>query len=388
MRHYILAIFAVSMILLFGCASQAPPVVVDEPPAPPAPPVVKNTTVAAQPCSAGNIVQNDNCFSSLAAEKDDPTYCKSIYSIDVLDSCLAHFANSSLDICKQVSSSTIRFSCLTANAVREKSESICNLIDNTDAAAACLRKVLPPCMLISDESERSLCIALDKKDFSLCEGDACLAAYAFNQSDDLACGAITQQNDRYYCLALVAQSPAVCLDAPLQPVQDLCIERVAEAIGDVSACGLATAGSDYRNNCYLYFAVRGRDSAICQKPLYETQRDACYKSYSIQTATIDACPKIIESTNRADCYFKSAKINRMPSLCNLLWTNDLKDTCCSGAILYPAEGPVPEDCPSVVSVDWRDKCYYQSARLNYNSTLCSLITNGTSDYRNCNSLFN
>jgi len=384
MRYHILAIFAISMLLLFGCTQPAPPVVQEPEPVVIVP--VKNTTIAS-PCTGGNVVQNDNCFSSLALEKSNSSYCKSIYAIDKYDACLANFANSSLEICKQIATPEIRFTCLTANAVREKSEDICNMIDNTDAAAACLKKVLPPCMLISEESARSLCIALDKQDFSICTDNACLQAYAVNQSSELACGAITQQNDKYFCLAQVAKSAAVCLQAPLQPVQDLCIERSAEAFGDVSTCGLATTGSDYRNNCYLYFAVQARDSTICQQPLYETQRDSCYKNYSIGTATTDACPKVVESTNRVDCYFKAAKLNRMPSLCNLLWTNDFKNTCYSGAILFPAEGPVPSDCASVASTDWKDKCYYQSARSAYNGTYCDFMSAGL-EKDNCMKLFN
>ncbi|MFA6328248.1 MAG: hypothetical protein WCY41_02285 [Candidatus Micrarchaeia archaeon] len=389
MKYHILAIFAVSLLLLFGCASKPAPVVVDEPNSTVVvPEPVKNTTAAVLPCSAGNIVQNDNCFSSLAWEKSNSTYCKSIYSVDTLDACLYHFANTSLEICKQVTNSELRFSCLTANAVAAKSEAICNMIDNTEAAAACLKKVLPPCMLISDESARSLCIALDKGDFSYCTDDACLEAYAFNKSSDLACGAITQQVERYYCLALVKKSTASCRDAPLSPIQDACIERSAEALDDLSGCGLATDGSDYRNNCYLYFAIKNSDPTICQKLLLETQRDLCYKNYSIGTATVDACPKVVESTNRVDCYFKAAKLNRKPSLCNPLWTTDFKNTCYSGAILYPANGPVPSDCPDVANSGWEDKCYYQAARATYNSTLCGLMSEGASDKRNCNALFN
>lgn len=373
------------MLLLFGCASQPPPVTVDEPNSTVAPPIVKNNTALA-PCSAGNIVQNDNCFASLAVEKSNSSYCRNIYAIDKVDSCLSHFANSSLEICKQITGATLRFSCLSANAVREKSESICNLIDNTDAAAACLKLVLPPCMLISDESSRSLCIALDKSDFSLCKGDACLFGYALNTSSELACGAISQPADRYYCIALVKKDVSACKDAPLSPVQDYCIERASETLGDSASCSLATDGSDYRNRCYLYFAVTNHDPGFCLRPLYETQRDECYKNYSIGTATVDTCPKVVESTNRVDCYFKAAKYNRMPSLCNPLWTNDFKNTCYSGAILYPQNGPVPSDCPNVASTDWADKCYYQSARSTYNGTLCSFISPGL-EKDNCVKLF-
>jgi len=388
MRYHILAIFAVSMLLLFGCIQSPPgPVVTPEPVVTPPPVPVQNTTQAA-PCSSGNIVQNDNCFASLALEKSDSKYCRSIYAIDKLDACLYHFANSSLDICKQITGAELRFSCLTANAVREKSESICNLIDNTDSAAACLRKVLPPCMLISGESARSLCIALDKDDFSICKDDACLEGFALNKSSELACGAITKQNDRYFCLALVRKSVASCLDAALVPVQDSCVEQVSEALDDVSGCSLATNEGTYQNNCYMHFAVERSNATICQRVSSETNRDACYKNYSIGTATVSACPKVIESTNRVDCYFKSAKLNRKPSLCNPLWTNDFKNTCYSGAILYPAEGPLPYDCPDVSSTDWRDKCYYQAARATYNGTLCGLMTDGASDKRNCESLFN
>jgi len=388
MRYPILAIFAVFMLMLSGC-TQTPlgPVVTPEPVVTPTPAPANNTTLAS-PCSAGNIVQNDNCFASLALEKSDVKYCRSIYSIDKLDACLSNFANSSLEICKQITSAGARFSCLTANAVREKSESICNMIDNTDAAASCLRMVLPPCMLISDESARSLCIALDKNDFSLCKDDACLSGFALNKSSETACGAITKQNDRYYCLALVKKSPAACLDAPLTPVQDSCIERVSGTLDDMFGCSLATIDSTYQNNCYMHFAVERGNAAICQQVASETSRDACYKNYSIGTATSDACPKVIESTNKVDCYFKAAKLNRKPSLCNPLWTKDLQNTCYSGAILYPAEGPLPSDCPDVSSTDWRDKCYYQAARSTYNSTLCGLMSDASSDKHNCESLFN
>ncbi|MCX6770686.1 MAG: hypothetical protein NTX79_01385 [Candidatus Micrarchaeota archaeon] len=387
MRHHILAIFAVSVLLLSGCAQQPGPVVTPEPVVTPTP-VPANNTALPSPCSAGNIVQNDICFASLALEKSNSSYCRDIYAIDKLDSCLYHFANDSLDICKQITSADLRFSCLTANAVREKSESICNLIDNTDAAAACLQKVLPPCMLISGESARSLCIALDKNDFSLCKDDACLAGFALNRSSEVACGAITRQNDRYYCLALVGKSVASCLDAPIVPVQDSCIMQASEALGDVSGCSLATSEGTYQNDCYLYFAVARGNATICQMVSSETNRDACYKNYSIGTATVGACPKVVESSNRADCYLKSAKLNRMPSLCNPLWTNDLKNICYPGAILYPAEGPLPSDCPGVSSTDWRDKCYYQAARATYNGTLCGLMSEGASDRKNCESLFN
>jgi hypothetical protein len=163
-------------------------------------------------------------------------------------------------------------------------------------------------------------------------------------------------------------------------------------LDDLSGCnlasGLSTDNNDYRNRCYTYFASKRSDPSICQKAAPETARDTCYKNYSITTANVNACPKVVESTNRVDCYFKAAKLNRKPSLCNPLWTNDFKNTCYAGAILYPAEGPVPSDCPEVSSSDWRDKCYYQAARATYNATLCSEMSPTASDLRNCESLFN
>jgi hypothetical protein len=138
----------------------------------------------------------------------------------------------------------------------------------------------------------------------------------------------------------------------------------------------------------MHFAVERNNATICQLVASETNRDLCYKNYSIGTATVGACAKVVESTNRVDCYFKAAKLNRKPSLCNPLGTNDYKNTCYSGAILYPANGPLPSDCPEVASTDWRDKCYYQAARATYNGTLCTLMTDGASDKRNCLSLFN
>lgn len=385
MKHLLVfAILSISLLLLSGCA-QKPPASVEEPPT--IIPVANNTTTLtpALPCTGGNIVQKDDCFAALAVEKNNYAICKSIYSSDKLDSCLAKFADSDLEICKQISGATLRTSCLAKIAEAEKSEAICALIDNSESRAACLKNVLPPCMLIADPDSRALCLALEKSDFTICKTDACFLAYAQNKSDDDACLLMANPTQKQVCLAVVGKSAAICKGASILPIQDSCIEIAAEMLDDSGACDLAESGSSYRNGCYLHFAVERSDMSICQRAEPESGRDACYKNYSIQAADSSACAKIVETLNRQGCYYASATANGMPSLCNPMNTQSQRDDCYSKGV-YSTNGPVFEDCPRVTSQIWMDKCYLQYAKNTNNGSVCALIKTSY-DKVSCDTLF-
>ncbi|MCX6773300.1 MAG: hypothetical protein NTV88_06065 [Candidatus Micrarchaeota archaeon] len=187
--------------MIFGCVQQPGQngqIVVQEPVATP-----QQNATAATPCSAGNVLQNDGCFLSLAKEKNNLAYCGNIYSTDKLDECYANFANQNLDVCKMIRSTSLRATCLTENAKMNKSEDICNLIDNMDARANCLKYVLPRCKLILDPDSRSLCMALEKGDYTLCQSDSCFVQYAQNKSEASACDLVKSDPDRFYFMALV-----------------------------------------------------------------------------------------------------------------------------------------------------------------------------------------
>lgn len=385
-----LAALAAILVFAFGCA-QAPGPIVDEPVQPVLQPGLNNTTAAAPaeeaPCSSGNIVQKDECFALLAKSRSSPDMCRNIYAVDKLDSCYALFAASNLDVCKKITDADLRASCLTENAKKQKSDEICRLIDNEDARAACLQQVVPPCMLKLDPVERSLCLALEKKDYKLCNGDACFEGYAINVSDDAACYLITGEADRYSCIAIIKKSIAICKSASQSPVQDWCIERTSMKLDDKDGCSLATPGSDYANRCHLYFAVKGHDVSLCKRAYQEEQRDTCYSDYAIKTMNVSSCARVINSLVVITCYRNAAIKNKMPSLCNPLANEANRRDCYAGSILYIEGGPLPSDCAGVSSPDWKDKCYYRAARATYNSTLCGFIDDGSPDKKDCTDLF-
>lgn len=379
------------LVLSFGCA-QKPDSVVQEPPL--TVPAENNSTVAAaQPCSAGNVVQKDDCFGKLAYDKADPEYCKSIYSVEKLDSCYALFANSSLEICKKITNSDMRAACLTENAIKAKSEDACSLIGNADKKLLCLKSVLPECMLILDPEKRTLCLALEKNDYTVCQNDDCFEKYAENKSDANACSLIKADASRFACLAIVKRDAHECQKAEFSPVMDLCVKTASIALEDLGSCDIATSGSDYRNGCYLYFAIKGNDVNICKLAAPEfsiggsTSRNWCYAEYATGVADASACARITETLNKVSCYYAAARTNRKPSLCNPISNGAWMRDCYSNSILMVEGGPVPSDCQFVENSDWKDKCFNKAAYATYNETLCSFIRQNTSDRSDCESAF-
>ena len=376
-------------LILGGCTQNTGPTVVQQPVEQPQQNVT-NSTVAASPCSTGNIVQKDGCFLALAQSTNNPETCKNIYSIDTLDSCYALFASTNLEVCKEITNSDMRAGCLAQIAISQKSEDVCNLIENDQKRGDCLVKVLPPCMAVMDPGARALCLALQNNNSGLCNNDDCLAAYAKNKSDTNACTQISVQTDRYVCMAVVENSVSACMAAQLTPIQNACVEKASELLDMPSGCDLAAAQTDYSNRCYLYFAVKNLDPAICTKAAPEEMRDECYSNYSIMTANVSTCSKILETLNKLGCYYHAASVNRMPSLCNplsiIIGTGSQRSDCYSLSMLTD-KGPVPSDCALVDSTDWKDKCYYTAARVAYNSTLCGFINPGD-DRDSCDALFN
>ena len=382
-----ISILVFALLFSFGCTQpKTPEVNVTQPELITTPNASNNSTAQAQPCTGGNIVQNDECFISYARANGDSKYCQNIYSIEKIDACYAIFANGSLDICKKIVNPGMRWGCLYANAVREKSDATCKLIENDTVRADCLKATVPPCMLIMDGGQRALCLALETGNYSLCTTDACLAAYAQNKSSINACGGITAEFYRYACAAIAKNDVTLCMQAAQSPVQDACLENASIALGNPNGCDLATPGSSYANGCYLHFALEYNDPTYCRKPYQEEQRDQCYSDYANLTANISTCPKIINSLNRIVCYRIAAIGNRMPSLCNNIGTNSNMNDCYAASILYQDAGPVPSDCPNVADSGWKNKCYLYAAIKTNNGALCAFISEGP-DKQDCNNLF-
>ena len=377
----LLAFISVFMLFFFGCVSNPPAPSVGEP-LPPAgndtltPPIIQPAVL----CGTGNILQKDACFLVLAKEKGDPEYCRSIYSVSTLDSCYDQFSDR-LEVCKKITGAQMRSACLSKIAVKEKSDQICAMIDNADARLSCLQNVLPPCMLISDEDERALCLAIDKDDYVYCKSDGCFLAYAINKSKSDACLLISPPANKQACLAVVGNSVGICKQAPLVPVQDYCVELASAMLDNQGGCVYASEKSDYRNRCYTHFAVEKADMGVCGLADPEGARDSCYRNYSIELADTSACAKVKETLNNQNCYYTAATVNRKPSLCNPLPSLSMRDDCYAKPI-FSKLGPIASDCGNVASETWKDKCYLVAAKMASDASLCGKISPG-SDFDEC-----
>jgi len=389
----LLAVLSVLLVVSFGCTQRQEPSV-DEPPVTVPGGNGSGTPVAPeQPCSSGNIVQKDECFANLAKTKGDSSICKNIYDVGKLDSCYSAFANGNLDVCKKINDAEMRSSCLIENAKRLKSEEVCDLIGNAEKKATCLNSVLPECLRIIEPEKRELCLALEKSEYTQCRSDWCFSQYGIRRSDENACALIKSPAENYACKAIVKNDVGECKMAPVAAVQDLCVQNAAAALDYMGGCDLATSGSTYRNSCYLHFALERRDGNICSKAEPEftlmigTSRNWCYQEYAKKAADASVCAKVTETLSKVSCYRDAAKENRMPSLCNALWTDGLKRDCYAASILYVDGGPVNSDCQLVDSADWKDKCYYKAAYVAYNQSLCGFIREGSADRDSCDALF-
>jgi hypothetical protein len=383
----LILLLAFALLFSLGCAQQAKSPQVNEEAQEQGNASSMNAREAEeQPCSSGNVLQKDECFASLAKKSMDQKYCRNIYSIDKLDECYFLFAGSDLEACKKISNPQMKWNCLLANAKMEKSEEICRLIENDSMRAECLKAVLPPCMLILDESKRALCFAVEKGNPSLCTNDWCLFEYAKNKTDPSACGLISQEFARYACTAIVKGEISICSLSEKEPLRDACYMNYSIETGTPSGCDLATAGSSYANSCYLHFAVKYNDAKYCKKPLQEGQRDECYSDFAKLTANASACSKVINTLNKLGCYRAAAIWNRMPSLCNDIETAIGMRDCYAASILYVDAGPLPSDCKNVKNDDWRNKCYYIAAIKENNGTYCEFASDGP-DKEECNKIF-
>lgn len=382
MKAAIVAFFSILLVFSLGCIQKEQPLV-QEPPI--IPPGNNQTAPSDQPCSAGNVVQKDECFFNLAKGPAGIVACKSIYSIGKTDECYSLFASGDLEACKSISDADMRAGCLSQNALRVKDQEICNLIDNAASRAECLKQVVPPCTIGLSQEERELCLALEKNDYTLCLSDECLRAFAEEKKVSEACIPIKGEADRFACVAIVRANPSECKQSSLASVQDLCLQKASIALGDLASCSLATPGSTYRNDCYTSFAISQKDDSICKKSTPEDSRDLCYASFSLETANTTACAKISSSINRVGCYYFASAKNRMPSLCNPL-QNEAQRNDCYGKGMFIPEGPLAADCMQVSSQEWKDKCLRIAATKAYDRTLCEPII---TDYEKkaCEDLF-
>jgi len=224
------------------------------------------------------------------------------------------------------------------------------------------RKAVSVCNKITKKEWKDNCLAVVKKDFTLCTGllsdkyqDAlCYRVVAVAKADPSVCEKIEVNKDS--CYAEVAKTKpdiSLCNKVVAKSSKNRCYWNVADAKQDSSFCQniiddqdlknrcLATIGSDSllcdkinnqpeRNSCYLNIAIKKNDQSLCEK-MDETEIVEEWKQDTqiICMATVSGdkslCEKINRESEKEDCYFGVAVEKKDDSLCEK--TGIAKDEC-------------------------------------------------------------
>ena len=104
-------------------------------------------------------------------------------------------------------------------------------------------------------------VHFEKKDvqFSFSPDEAGLAESAISKNDAALCEYTGQLRD--YCIGIVKSEVDSCKNLPTN-ISESCIMRIAGKNDDVGLCNNL---KPFRKNCYLYFAIKKKDKALCDK---------------------------------------------------------------------------------------------------------------------------
>jgi len=337
---------------------------------PPPPPTSNLTNVTANETNAtvtGGC--DDQCMLLLAQNTSSSSYCDLINNSSLKSQCYLALANVSLSSCLKTTGSNL-LDCVTNHALINSDIGICSNLMGADNLACMV--AVNPCYA-KNGTEKRLCLAISKNDYSLCADDTdCEMDYIKKTGNESACESITETVKKYACIS-IAMEKDKCYDLTLQSQKDLCYQIYATETDDEVACTAITPNSIYALDCFSFFAINRSQYSICDS-LTLNNRWACYSNFSIGTKLTSGCNAIdkLASTSRFRCFYDFAKLYGDPSACDLIGDVSQTLTCYVGAIMNNTALDYTK-CANVVREEWKNKCYSQSAKIKNDSSICSYI---------------
>lgn len=303
---------------------------------------------------------NEECLFKLALKTGDPSYCKNISN-----------------------NSALKNNCINELAFTQKNISICNLLEN-ESRIICIEKIAPPCMNVSKQDERELCLALKNNDSSYCSKVECFFSYAKERNSSLACDKLISEAEKYACVGVVKRTNQCSFLSGIYTL-DYCYQLLAQYSKDFHYCDLITTGS-YKFNCYLNASIEEKNKAYCAKNELEYIWN-CYKEYSLAMQDVEGCFAISDyATNSKDgCLWSYALKFEEPSACNFLSTISLRINCYAEIVLQSTNLSVKK-CSSIMAVNWKNKCFTNFAIQNKEKNICSYIEEN-SERQTCEKIF-
>lgn len=199
------------------------------------------------------------------------------------------------------------------------------------------------------------------------------------------CNGILLSTNKVSCFSSLAlqQSNVSLCNYLQQPSRDSCIGAVAENESALSTCKLISSSAT-QLQCIEYIAETSNNASACTN-LVEPYRSTC--AYSIAAdknfSASSSCAVIGNSSLRNSCdyarIYRTALLGMNASQCNALPSepNESLVSLLSSAGSGITNSTAQEIALTTLNFSARDYCYYKSAQVEHNTTLCSSISANT-----------
>lgn len=207
---------------------------------------------------------------------------------------------------------------------------------------------------------------------AVCEHHQCAPFYIINVVSSNECERLADKTDYFHCyhhLAKKLKDETFCakLDGYYQKN---CYEDLALLKLDHNICKIAFQEGQKDHNlgkCYGQIAARSKNFAICDELTNYSDKNLCYADFNDAViASQDSSLCDMAGNYKNECYQQIALQTLNASLCDF---TSYPDNC----YLIIAEDSGDETlCKKIRNIDWRERCYYETAQLTNNPELCNL----------------
>ena len=314
---------------------------------------------------------DDDCLYERALAETEPKYCNWMENETLGEECYAAIAYDNLYACLNVSGEELHFDCIVWHADMTGDLSLCDKLD--DEALEC-KRLLEPCYFYNGTELRT-CLALKNDDPAYCENDSiCLLDYSVDSNDSSLCNGIPSEAVRTACIS-VHEGQDKCTGLESVATKEYCWELYAIYTDNGLICTQITSESQYALECYSYFAIKNNDVHFCEAGFLELD-DLwdCYTEYSLGSEDVAGCDLIdrLASTHMFNCYFEYGKKYGNAHACDMMDSIRFAKTCYPGVIMNNTNLNY-EHCADVWEIEWKNKCYTESAKVYEDISICNYI---------------
>jgi len=317
---------------------------------------------------------DDDCLYGKAVSQADVRYCEWMKDETYQQECYKAIADENTDACLRVLEVGEFEKCIVANVNRTGDLSICENL-NEEKIIEC-KALFEPCYIHKDATEQKECLALKYNDPAYCESDPkCLLNYSLEVSDKTICDSITKYAAERTACKSIHDIQDYCVGLQSVAEREYCWELYAVSTNQPLVCTQITSESQYAVECYSYFAAVNDDLGFCNaQNIQLNDRWNCYTEYTLTTGNTAGCAAInkLATTHIFNCYFKYGKEYGNAHACDMMNDIAFANTCYVGVVMNNTNLDW-HYCGEVVNIEWRNKCYTQSAQLERDISLCDFI---------------